>query len=70
MAEVLPGGYFGEIALLHDVPRQAGATAVRDSELLSLEGDDFIAAVTGHANSQEAAEAVVRSYGPGLGIRG
>ena len=70
VAEVLPGGYFGEIALLHDVPRQAGATAVRDSELLSLEGDDFIAAVTGHANSQEAAEAVVRSYGPGLGIRG
>jgi MFS family permease len=70
IAEILPGGYFGEIALLHDVPRQAAARALRDTELLALEGEDFVAAVTGHANSLEAAEAVVRSYGPGLGIRG
>ena len=70
IAEILPGGYFGEIALLHDVPRQAATRALRDTELLALEGEDFVSAVTGHATSREAAEAVVRSYGPGLGIPG
>ncbi len=68
VAEILPGGYFGEIALLHDVPRQAAASTIEDSELLSLDGGDFVAAVTGYATSQEAAEAVIRSYGPGIGL--
>lgn len=68
IAQVLPGGYFGEIALLHDVPRQAGAVAGLETKLLSLEGEDFVAAVTGHAGSAEAAEAVIRSYGPTAGI--
>ncbi len=63
VAEFGLGGAFGEIALLHDVPRTAGATAIDDVQLLALEGDDFIAAVTGHAPSLEAADAVVRSYG-------
>jgi MFS family permease len=68
VAEILPGGYFGEIALLHDVPRQAATSAIKDSELLTLDGEDFVAAVTGYATSQEAAEAVIRSYGPGIGL--
>jgi MFS family permease len=68
VAEIVPGGYFGEIALLHDVPRQAATSAVRDSELLALDGEDFVAAVTGYATSREAAEAVIRSYGPGIGL--
>ena len=34
-------------------------TALGDVELLALERDDFIAAVTGHAPSREAADAVV-----------
>jgi CRP-like cAMP-binding protein len=62
---VPPGGYFGEIALLHDVTRQAGAVAVGDTELYALEGEDFVAAVAGSSSSREAADAAVRSYGLG-----
>jgi hypothetical protein len=66
VAEIDEGGAFGEIALLRDVPRQAGASALEDTELLALNGDDFVAAVTGHAPSADAANAVVLSYG-GIG---
>ena len=59
VADVWPGEAFGEIALLRDVPRTATVTAVEDTRLLALERDDFIAAVTGHAPSREAADAVV-----------
>ena len=53
------GDWFGEIALLRDVPRTATITARTDLDLLALERDDFIAAVTGHAPTAEAAGAVV-----------
>src|SRR5206468_3082699 len=53
------GAYFGEIALLREVPRTATVHAVTKLDLLALERDDFLAAVTGYAPSAEAANVVI-----------
>jgi hypothetical protein len=53
------GDYFGEIALLRDVPRTGTATARSEVTLFALEGEDFVSAVTGHPESVEAADAVI-----------
>jgi CRP-like cAMP-binding protein len=55
------GEFFGEIALLRDIPRTATVRALEGLRLYALERDDFIAAVTGHAPSREAADSVVGS---------
>ncbi|MBI4492022.1 MAG: cyclic nucleotide-binding domain-containing protein [Chloroflexi bacterium] len=41
LAALGPGGYFGELALLSDNPRSAGAECAGETELLSLSGRDL-----------------------------
>jgi hypothetical protein len=57
-----PGGSFGEIALLRDVPRTASVSAITPVELLALDRHHFVETVTGQPVAVEAAEAVIHAH--------
>jgi MFS family permease len=57
-----PGDFFGEIALLRDVPRTATVTARTDTALLAIRRVDFLSAVLGSPASAETVEEIVSSH--------
>jgi MFS family permease len=59
-----PGDFFGEIALLRDVPRTASVRALTGLRLYALDPDTFVETVTGHAASAEAAGTIVAARLP------
>ena len=54
-----PGDHFGEIGLLHDVPRTATITALQETVLLALSREEFLEAVTGQGEARRLAEDVI-----------
>ena len=54
-----PGDFFGEIALLRDVPRTATVSAATPATLLAIRRVDFLSAVLGSPESADTVEQIV-----------
>ena len=57
--ELGAGGWFGEIALIRDVPRTATVRAIEPTELLAIRREPFLEALTGQARSRALASDVI-----------
>jgi CRP-like cAMP-binding protein len=57
-----PGDWFGELALLHDVPRTASVRSLSEARFVLLSREAFLAAVTGFARSVEVADRHAERY--------
>ena len=53
------GDGFGEIALIHEVPRTATVRAIAATRLVAIAREPFLVALTGHAPTRERVEQVV-----------
>ena len=60
--ELSAGDAFGEIALLHDVPRTATVTACETVDALVIDRDQFLDSIGAHARSARVAEAAASDH--------
>ena len=56
------GAGFGEVALLHSVPRTATITALTSGRLLTITSEDFLASVTGSEDGHAVAAEVAAAH--------
>jgi MFS family permease len=65
VARITTGSVVGELALLHDAPRNATVRTVMRSRLLAIDRDEFLSAAMGSPAARAAAEELVKRRSSG-----